>query len=148
MLPPQPADTGAPAYISKCYRFVTIKSPVQRTFKKTLPTQANHDNAEDKDAEDETDKGQSVPEPEEMVIWVEAEDLADKGGDMGYVGMSLQGRWGLMGVKEDKGKSAKCGQWWAFKASDCKLWLLPSYRMTIKSGGTDGKKLSVVLPAM
>ncbi|KIY36950.1 hypothetical protein I305_00038 [Cryptococcus gattii E566] len=118
VLPPQPADTGAPAYISKCYRFITIKSPLQPTFKKSLPTQANHDNAEDEDVEDETDKGQSVPEPEEMVIWVEAEDLADKGGDMGYVGMSLQGRWGLMGLKEDKDKSAKCGQWWAFKASD------------------------------
>lgn len=134
MLPPQPAETGAPAYISKCHRFVTIKSPLQPTFKKSLPIQANHDNAEDEDVEDEIDKGQSVPEPEEMVIWIEAEDLADKGGGMGYVGMSLQGRWGLMGLKEDKDKSAQCGQWWAFKASDCKLWLLPSYRMTIKRG--------------
>ena len=148
MLPPQPAEAGAPAYISKCYRFVTIKSPLQPTFKKSLPTQTNRDSAEDEDGEEETDKEQSIPEPEEMVIWVEAEDLAGKGGGVGYVGMSLQGRWGLMGLKEDRGKSAKYGQWWAFKTSDCKLSLLSSRRMTIKVIITDGKKLSVVLPAM
>ncbi|OXB33725.1 hypothetical protein J007_06604 [Cryptococcus neoformans] len=118
VLPPQPAEAGAPAYISKCYRFVTIKSPLQPTFKKSLPIQTNRDSAEDEDGEEETDKEQSISEPEEMVIWVEAEDLAGKGGGVGYVGMSLQGRWGLMGLKEDRGMSAKYGQWWAFKTSD------------------------------
>lgn len=133
MLPPQPAEAGAPAYISKCYRIVTIKSPLQPTFKKSLPIQTNRDDAEDGDGEEETDKEQNTPEPEELIIWVEAEDFAGKNGGIGYVGMSLQGRWGLMGLKEDKDKSAKYDQWWAFKASDCKLLLLSSRRMATKS---------------
>ncbi|WVQ75472.1 hypothetical protein IAR50_005097 [Cryptococcus sp. DSM 104548] len=91
VLPPLPVDPYTPRFTTQLHRLVTIKSPAA------------------------TSREGDEPEPDEIVLWVEGKGLLDNGGNQ-LVGMTLQGRWGLLGEEENEDRS-----WWAFKARHCVL---------------------------
>jgi hypothetical protein len=123
--PPAGDAAALPRFMQLLWRIDTSPAPWTPEERWKPRRSRFHDELSDDDSEEpnvgplEREEATLI-EPDNLSIWVEADDLNGHAADR-YIGQALRGRWAMMGVDHDDHP----GQWWTFKAKDCKYAVLP-----------------------
>ncbi len=121
VIPPLDQVSTHPAFMSHLYQLVTSPSPWSSEEKWRVRDAREDNNVSDSEGDGHTafleKEKATIKEPDEIVIWIEADALSDaEGNGNELINMGLRGRWARMGKK---GSDVDDHTWWTFMGKDC-----------------------------